>query len=330
MLPNICEIKPNKISTNMKSKFFFFYGAQGTWKTTVASKFPKPLIAAFEIGYQFIGGVHAVPMNSWSDMKDLYRQLKTPEAKATYDTIVFDTISAAYQMAYKYVLNQYGVSSPGEVPYGQGWRAIKEEFGIIKEISKLGYCLVFIAHGKEIEVTNAQTKEVTTKVNIDLDNSALNTVSELVDFVLYVRKETDDKGIEQVYAYSDLPNIETKRRMPEFPTKLLFTYDNIVKGLEDAIAIRKAAGGSVAGDADTVADPRVVKEEDWKVIQSDVISLVRSLQQTPAEPEVIRYVQEIFPNTKLSQTTELDKGKLIAVRDYLLGLQEKIKVVAKA
>ena len=118
--------------------------------------------------------------------------------------------------------------------------------------------------------------------------------------------------------------------MPEFPTKLLFTYDNIVKGLEDAIATRKAAGGSVAGDADTVTDPRVVKEEDWKVIQSDVISLVRSLQQTPAEPEVIRYVQEIFPNTKLSQTTELDKGKLIAVRDYLLGLQEKIKVVAKA
>ena len=51
MLPNICEIQPNKLNTNMKSKFFFFYGEQGTWKTTVASQFPRPLLAGFEIGY---------------------------------------------------------------------------------------------------------------------------------------------------------------------------------------------------------------------------------------------------------------------------------------
>lgn len=323
MLPNICEIQPNKINTNMKSKFFFFYGEQGTWKTTVASKFPKPLLAGFEIGYQFIDGLHAIPMSSWSDMKDLYRQLKTPQAKETYDTIVFDTISAAYQMCYKYVLNQYGVDDPGQVPFGKGWRSIREEFGIIREISKLGYGLVFIAHGKEKEITDAKTKETTTKVSIDLDSSAVNIVAELVDFVFYVRKEVDENGVEQVYAYSDLPNIETKRRMPEFPTRFLFTYDNIIKGLEDAIAARKANGGLV--DMTNNANIRVRAEESWTAVRDDVIALVVKLSETAAADEVTRYIQEMFPAVKLSQTTELHKEKLIIARDYLISLQDKIK-----
>ena len=208
MLPNICDIQPNKLNTNMKSKFFFFYGEQGTWKTTVASNFPRPLLAGFEIGYQFIDGIHAIPMSSWSDMKDLYRQLKTPAAKEKYDTIIFDTISGAYQLCYKYVLGQFGVNDPGEVPFGKGWRTIREEFSIIKEISKLGYGLVFIAHGKEQEIVDQKTKESHTKVKIDLDSSAANIVAELSDFVFYVRKEIDEDGIEKVFGYSALPNVD--------------------------------------------------------------------------------------------------------------------------
>lgn len=321
MLPNICEIKPNIVNTNLKSKFFFFYGEQGTWKTTVASQFPKPLLAGFEIGYQFIDGLHAVPMQSWSDMKDLYRQLKTPAAKEKYDTIVFDTISAAYAMCYKYVLGQYGVDDPSQVPFGKGWRSIREEFGIIKEISKLGYGLVFIAHGKEQEITDAKTKNVTTKVKVDLDSMPMNMVSELVDFCFYVRKETDENGVEQVYAYSDLPNIDTKRRMREFPSRFLFTFDNIEQGLATAIAARH--NGTTA-DVDNNNNLREVIEERWEKIRDDVIALIQQLTGTAAENEVGRYITEIFPNTRISQTSELDKDKLIAARDYLRELGDRI------
>lgn len=321
MLPNICEVQPNVINSNMKSKFFFFYGEQGTWKTTVASQFPRAFLAGFEIGYQFIDGLHAVPMTSWSDMKDLYRQLKTPAAKAKYDTIVFDTISAAYTMCYKYVLGQYGVNDPGEIPFGKGWRAIREEFSIIKEISKLGYGLVFIAHGKEQEITDQKTKEVTTKVKVDLDTMPMNMVSELVDFVLYVRKELDENGVEQVYAYSALPNIETKRRMPEFPARFLFTYDNLVAGLENAIAQRQQNGSQISNSDVNI---REVADVAWTTYRDQLIGLIQSLQSTVAESEVSRYITEMFPNTRISQTTELDKDKLIAACDYLRELGDKI------
>ena len=258
-------------------------------------------------------------MTSWSDMKDLYRQLKTPGAKEKYDTIIFDTISGAYQLCYKYVLGQFGVNDPGEVPFGKGWRTIREEFSIIKEISKLGYGLVFIAHGKEQEIVDAKTKESYTKVKIDLDSSAANIVAELSDFVFYVRKEVDTDGVEKVFGYSSLPNIETKRRLPDFPTRFLFTYDNIIQGMEDAINARKAKGVEFTNE-----NPHVVEEINWENVRDDVITAFKKLIGTAAEDEASRYITEIFPGIRLSETTILHKDKLIAARDYLSSLVEKL------
>ena len=315
MLVNICEVQPNKINSNMKSKFFFFYGEQGTWKTTVASQFPKALLAGFEIGYQFIDGVRAVPMTSWSDMKDLYRQLKTPQAKAMYDTIIFDTISNAYQMCYKYTCGQLGINDPGEAAFGKGWRSIKEEFSIIKEISRLGYGLVFIAHAKETEITDAKTKETTIKIKSDLDSTPSAMIDDLCDFVFYVRKEVEEDGVtENVYAYSDLSNASTKRRLRNFPRRFLFSYENIEKGIREAIE-----GAEVSTE-----NLRIVNEEPFEAVRDDVIKLITELSETSAADEINRYIPEMFPNTRISQTTALDREKLIAARDYLISLKYKL------
>ena len=39
------------------------------------------------------------------------------------------------------------------------------------------------------------------------------------------------------------------------------------------------------------------------------------------DPEVVRYIQEMFPGTRLSQTTEEHLDKLIAARTYLSSRQ---------
>lgn len=297
----------------MKSKIFWFHGEPGTWKTTVASKFPKAFIAGFEIGYQFIEGVRAVPMSSWSDMKDLYRQLKTNQVKEMYDTIVFDTISNAASMCYKYALGQLGVNDPSEAAWGQGWRKIKDEWKIIQDIAKLGYCIVFISHAKETEVTDAKTKTSTVKVKTDMEGWSSDSIWGLSDFVFYVRKELEENSeVENVYAYCDLPNVDTKRRHRAFPPRILFSYDEIVKGL-DAIA-----------DAEVNTNVREIKEESWESIRDAVIALVMSLSETGAASEMTRYITELFPDIRLSETSELHKDKLIAARDYLFSLKEKI------
>ena len=311
MLPNICDIQPNKGSSNLKSKIFWFHGEPGTWKTTVASKFPKAFIAGFEIGYQFIDGVRALPMNGWSDMKDLYRQLKMPQVKEMYDTIVFDTISNAASMCYKYALGQLGINDPSEAAWGQGWRKIKDEWKIIQDIAKLGYCIVFISHAKETEVTDAKTKQTSVKVKTDMEGWSSDSVWGLCDFVFYVRKELEENGVENVYAYCDLPNVDTKRRHPAFPPRILFSFDEIIAGLDKI---------STATDVNV----REVAEESLDNIRNDVINLVRKLSETAANAEMTRYITEMFPDTRLSETTELHKGKLIAARDYLIDLGEKV------
>ena len=37
-----------------------------------------------------------------------------------------------------------------------------------------------------------------------------------------------------------------------------------------------------------------------------------------------RYITEMFPETRLSETGEIHKDKLIAARDYLIALAEKV------
>lgn len=317
---NICELQPNKISTNLKSKVFWFHGEPGTWKTTVASKFPKAFIAGFEIGYQFINGVYAAPVATWSDMKDLYRQLKTPAAKEKYDTVVFDTISNASTMCYKYALGQLGIEDPSEAGYGKGWRLIKDSWRIIRDICKLGYCIVFVSHSKEQEVEDKKTKTTYTKVKTDLESWAADDIWGLSDFVFYVRKEINDAGEEQVYAYSNLPNVETKRRHPAFPEKFLFTFDNIMNGLDVVIKSEEEKGHSIDNSNSNL---REVVEVKWETVRDQLIELIKKLSNTSASAEVTRYISEMF-DVRISETTALYKDKLIAARDYLIELEDKL------
>lgn len=319
MLPNLCDIQPNRISSNLKGKIFWFHGEPGTWKTSVASKFPKAFIAGFEIGYQFIDGVYALPMGGWSDMKDLYRQLKLPQVREKFDTVVIDTVSGAASMCYKYALGQLGVNDPSEAAWGQGWRKIKDEWKIIQDIVKLGYCIVFISHSKETEVTDAKTKTTSVKVKTDLEGWSADSVWGLSDFVFYVRKEMEEDGTENVYAYSDLPNVDTKRRHPAFPQRFLFSYDNIVAGLDAITAAVLAKGGDVVNE-----NVREIEEENWATVKDEVIDLVKKLNETAAVNEMVRYITEMFPEMRLSETTELHRDKLIAARDYLIALAEKV------
>ena len=65
--------------------------------------------------------------------------------------------------------------------------------------------------------------------------------------------------------------------------------------------------------------PVVVSDAtDFKSVQTDVINLVTKMQN---DPEVVRYIQEMFPGTRLSQTTEEHLDKLIAARTYLSSRQ---------
>lgn len=64
-------------------------------------------------------GVRAVNVTSWSEMKQVYRELKKPEVRAEYKSIIVDTVDWAADYCQKYVCNQNGIEELSELGYGE-------------------------------------------------------------------------------------------------------------------------------------------------------------------------------------------------------------------
>jgi hypothetical protein len=107
--------------------------------------------------------------------------------------------------------------------------------------------------------------------------------------------------------------------LPDFPTRFLFTYESILQGMEDAINARKEKGVECTDD-----NPHIVEEINWVEVRDSVIAIFKKMIGTAAEEEASRYITEIFPGVRLSETTALHQDKLIAARDYLSSLVEKL------
>lgn len=92
MAINLLNIQPTKVSRDLSGYITYIYGPGGAGKTTFGVATPKPLLLAFERGYNALGGVMAQDITTWSQMKEVMRELKKPEVKAAFSTIIVDTV----------------------------------------------------------------------------------------------------------------------------------------------------------------------------------------------------------------------------------------------
>jgi hypothetical protein len=320
---DLTKLKPHIISESLHDKIFLFYGEAGTRKTTVAAEFEGSLLAAFEIGYKFIDGVQAQPIQSWSDFKQFLRELKRDEVRSMYKTIVVDTVTLAYSACMEYVLGQYGVTDAGDLGFGKGWRAIRKEFEkSILSIPQMGYGLVLIAHADEIEEKN----NIKSKVDIDKRPAAI--IKGLADFIFYVRKEYKDNTDgalttenQTVFAYNQLVEIETKTRSRYFSTRFEFTYDNLKAEMKKAIEEQKKVEGIV-----TVQEKEFslheLEEEDFEQLRLDVVNLAKELLETDAFQIVEQKIITIMgPEIKLSQASKVYEPQLKILQQELLDIK---------
>ena len=150
MAINLLSIEPHKVSRDLTGYITYIYGEAKTGKTTLASQAGTALILAFERGYNALPGIYAQDITSWGDARAVVRELKKPEVKAKFQTIVFDTVDIAGMLCEKYICAQNNVDRIGEVPYGQGWTMMKKEFEeVVRTITQLGYAVFFISHDKD-------------------------------------------------------------------------------------------------------------------------------------------------------------------------------------
>lgn len=89
---SIMDIQPTRLCKDLRGRFVEIFGREKSGKTSTAVMWPKPLLCAFEKGYNALVNVYAADIDAWSTFKDICRQLKKDEAKERYQTIIIDTV----------------------------------------------------------------------------------------------------------------------------------------------------------------------------------------------------------------------------------------------
>ena len=323
MLDRLLEKEANQITKKLNDKIWLFHGLKGTRKTSVAALYDNHIMAAFEMGFSFVSTAVAEPMRKWTDFQKFIRALRDPRMKAKYDVVVIDTIGLAYSACYDYVLTSNDIEDIGDLPYGKGWRQVRKEFEqAILSITQEGYGLVMIAHSKILEDDNG----ITVGAKIDIDKRPYSIITGLADFILFLDKEeVGETGEETVYAYSQRPNYETKRRCRYLASKFEFTYENLVKEMSRAVDLQNAAEGTEI--VEEIANPHLQEEVNLEELQAEVVEILTPLIQddSPVIDQVYDMVQTMFPGVKITETQKLHIPRLEVLKEKLLDITEELK-----
>ena len=266
------------------------YGGAKTGKTTVACQFSKPLLLAFEPGYNLIDGVKAVPVTSWLDMKNYAKQLKKQEVRDIYDTVIIDTAPLMWGCAEKFVKTQKDIEDLTDLAFGKGYRAVRDEFqDVINTLGQMGYTLIFIAHAEKkdyIDTMGINHSGITPA----LDKRPKEIISGLVDVYMFVAEEADGNGGNKSVAYLrggvyGNTEIEAGSRYGEgLPIKINFSYDELVKAVQSADEAMLSAGVKISTENKTILEEAKVVEEATKKrtfteVYKDVTSTINQLKE---------------------------------------------------
>ena len=170
-------------------------------------------------------------------MKQVVRELKKPEVREAYKTLIIDTVDIAADCCQKYICNQLGIDNIGDGGWtNNGWAKYKKEFeDVFRSLTQMGYAVIFISHTKEKSCKRKDGTEYT-QITPSLQTSANSIVENMADIYAYAHPERID-GMPKVILtmrHED-DTIFCGGRFKYIDSQIEFNYDSLVKALNDAI-----------------------------------------------------------------------------------------------
>jgi hypothetical protein len=207
-----------------------FFGPEGRGKTTLASKFPKPLGLLLERGVPRGVTMDAVEdVKSYDDVITTLRELI--EDTHGYETLVIDTLDALEPLLLAYVCaknNWKNIESPS---YGKGWLIADDEWrrflrGLTALRERQRMTIVLIAHST-IERFDDPRAPTFTQYLPKLHKRARHLILDACDVVGFLAEDlrvvTDDSGFrERVRATSSNQRFLFVEGCPAFAAKNRF------------------------------------------------------------------------------------------------------------
>ena len=316
MAINLLSIQPHKVSRDLSGYITFLYGPPKCGKTTFGSKMPGHLLLAFERGYNAIPGVMAMDVTTWGELKQIVRELKKPEVKAVYQSIIVDTADIAADACQKYICNQLGIENIGDGGWtNNGWAKYKKEFEeTFRTLTQLGYAVVFLSHVKEKTIKSESGSEYT-QIGSSMQSSALAVIENMSDIIGYAHTKTDRNGNNNVVLTlrTGDNSIRCGSRFAYIDSEIPFSYESLTEALNRAID-REAA----EHDNKFVTNERMalleVKEYDYDALMSEFQSIAGKLMQkntTTNGPKITKIVDKYFGKGKKVSDASPEQAELI-------------------
>lgn len=328
---SIFDITPHKVSRDLRGYSVMFYGDPKSGKTSTAVKFPKHLLLAFEKGYAAIPGAMAKPINKWTEFLGVMRDLRKPEAKDAFETIIVDTADIAYDLCEQYICTQNEVDSIGDIPFGKGYSLVAQEFDAkMREITQLGFGLVLISHAVDKTFTDEAGNEFN-QIVPTLPKKANTIVSRMCDIIGYSRSvETPEGNLETRLFMRGTPRYVAGSRFGDipqvgyqFPQSIKFTYDGLVDTISEAVdKLEEFHGGSFVtderGDHNLDTSPKKVDLEDVLEEFNQIAANMMESRPDYYGPRIQQVVEQYFGRGgKISEATLHQVDLALAVVDEL-------------
>lgn len=317
MAINLLNLTPNKVSRDLSGYITYIYGPGGAGKTTFGVQAPGALLLAFERGYNALPGVLAQDITTWGQMKEVLRELKKPEVKATFKTIIVDTVDIASVICEKYICSQLGIENIGDGGWStNGWAKVKREWEqTFRAITMEGYAVVFISHSKDKTFKPKNAAEYN-QIVPSCSTAYNEIIKNMADIMGYIDVNGNER---KLILRSPDGSIDCKCRFKYITPVIDFSYQSLVNALNDAIDKEATETGNkfITNDRVVVAAP---VEYDYEALMTEFSTVAGDLMnknQTKFGPLITQVVDKYLGRGRKISDTTPDQAEFV----YLI-LQE--------
>ena len=316
MAINLLAIQPHKVSRDLSGYITLIYGPPKCGKTTFGSKMPKALLLAFERGYNALPGVIAQDITTWGEMKQVVRELKKPEVKEAFQSIIIDTADIAADVCQKYVCNQLGIENIGDGGWTvNGWAKYKKEFEeTFRTLTQLGYAVVFISHDKEKTIKPQNSNEYQ-QIGSSMQSSALAIIENMSDIIAYAHPKVGTDGTSKMVLTlrSTDNSVRCGCRFKYIVPEIDFSYNALTKALNDAIDKQAAEtnGEFVTTEREVAV---IAKEFDYDALMAEFGQIAGELMAKDEMyymPRITQIIDKYFGKGKKISEATIEQAELI-------------------
>lgn len=219
------------------------YGPEGIGKSSLAARFPDPVIIDTEGGTAHMDVRRIDKPQSWEELLAIIKEVA--ETKGICKTLVIDTADWAEQLIITYLCAKYKQNSIETFGYGRGYTYMAEEFmKLLRALDKViesGVNVVVTAHAKMRKFEQPDEMGAYDRWEMKLSRQTAPLLKEWCDMLLFcnyqtyvVTSENDTKkaqGGKRVMYTSHHPAWDAKSRI-NLPDVLALDYDAIAFAFE--------------------------------------------------------------------------------------------------